>query len=121
MMLKNAIKYGILCWVVIGLMIYGCASFGKFTPTGAIIANNAVTLAQGLLHGLEGFYGDLLGLKMVSDYTTEATRALSMADAAAATLRAIIAGATVTDEQLNLVAGQVDGAKATLTNIQVKK
>lgn len=99
----------ILFW---SMVIYGCASFGTFTPKGASIANNAVTVATGLLHALDGFYGDLLGLKMVPDYTTEATRALTLADTAAVMLRQIIAGATVTDDQLNLVAGQVDGAKA---------
>jgi hypothetical protein len=33
-------------------------------------------------------------------------------------LRQIIAGATVTDEQLNVVAGQVDGAKAILERVK---
>lgn len=113
-MLKNTIKYGLLCWVFIALMIYGCASLGKFTPQGAAIANNAVNVAHGLLSALDGFYVDLLGLKMVPDYTNEATRALTMADTAAVVLRQIIAGATVTDDQLNLVAGQVDGARAIL-------
>jgi hypothetical protein len=97
------------------VIIYGCAGIGKFTPKGAQIATKAVTVAQGLLHALDGFYSDLLTLKVVPDYNVQAVRALSMADMAAATLRAVIAGATVTDEQLNIAAGQVDGAKAILT------
>jgi hypothetical protein len=110
-------------WVTVVGGIYGCASLGKFTPQGAAIANNAVTVAQGLLAALDGFYGDLLTLRLAPDYTTQATRALSMADVAATALRQIIAGSTVTDEQLNLVAGQVDGARAlyqSMTKITLK-
>ena len=82
-------------------------------------ATNAVNVATGLLHVLDGFYGDLLALKAVpGGFRTEATRALSIADAAAAILKDVIAGATVTDEQLNLVAGQVDGARAILRGIK---
>ena len=80
------------------------------------MATNAVTVATGLLHVLDGFYGDLLDLKLVPvDYTIEATRALSIADAAAAVLKSRLSpGPTVTDEQLNVAAGQVDGARAIL-------
>lgn len=95
-------------------LFFGCASVGKFTSQGAATAGNAVTVAQGLLHGLDGFYGDLLALKLVPDHTTEATRALAIADTAAAVLRMVIAGATVTDAQMNVAAGQVDGARAIL-------
>lgn len=115
-MLRNALKFGLLCWLLVGL-ISACASFGTFTPQGAAIATNAVTVAQGLLHALDGFYGDLLGLKVIPDHTVTATRALSIADMAAATLKSAIAGATVTDEELNIAAGQVDGANAILHEI----
>lgn len=118
MMFKNAIKYGLLCWVVIVLTIYGCSGAFQFSQKGAEIATNAVTVAQGLLHALDGFYGDLLTLKIIPDYTNQATRALSIADQAAAVLKAAIAGATVTDEQLNVAAGQVDGAMAILGGLQ---
>ena len=70
------------------------------------------------MHVLDKTYGDLLKLKLVPDYTVEATRALAIADAAAVVLRGVIAGATVTDEQLNIAAGQVDGARAILQGIK---
>ena len=95
-------------------LFFGCASVGKFTPQGAATASNAVSVAQGLLHSLDSFYGDLVKLKMAPDYRNQATRALAMADQAAVVLRGVIAGATVTDGQLNIAAGQVDGAKAIL-------
>lgn len=101
-------------WLILAVVVYGCASLGTFTPKGSAVASQAVTVAQGLLHALDGFYGDLLGLKLVPDYTKQATRALSIADQAAVVLRGVIAGATVTEEQLNVAAGQVDGAKAIL-------
>ena len=106
-------KYILIC-LTCGLLAYGCTSVGKFTPTGAKIATNAVTVATGFLHALDGFYGDLLTMKAAPDYTVQATRALSIADQAAVVLKAVIAGATVTDEQLNVAAGQVDGARAIL-------
>ncbi len=110
----------LLVVVMIACLVPGCAGLGKFTPQGAALANNAVTVATGLLHALDGFYGDLLDLKLVPDFTTDATRALSIADTAAVVLRQIIAGATVTDEQLNLAAGQVDAAKAILNRTPTK-
>ena len=113
--LRNALLPSLVVWAV---LIYGCASLGTFTPKGAAIANNAVTVATGLLKALDGFYGNLLALKEVPDYTTQATRALSLADVAAAGLRAVIAGATADDAKLNLLAGQVDGAKAMLAEMK---
>jgi hypothetical protein len=113
--LKNIgvwIVFPAVFWMTVVSGIYGCASLGKFTPQGAQVANNAVTVAQGLLAALDGFYGDLLTMKFLPDYTTQAARTLSMADTAATALRQIISGSTVTDAQLNLVAGQVDGARA---------
>lgn len=110
----NEIKQGVCIGILCTILFYGCASVGTFTPKGAEKANNAVTVATGLLHALDGFYGNLVDLKMMPDYTTQATRALSIADIAAVTLRQIIAGATVTQEQLNVAAGQVDGARAVL-------
>lgn len=105
--------------VLIAMIVVGCASVGKFTPQGAVVANNAVTVATGLLHVLDGFYGDLLALKVVpGGFSAEATRALSIADAAAAILKSVIAEATITDEQLNIAAGQVDGARAILRGIK---
>jgi hypothetical protein len=108
----------LLCALVIAFLVPGCAGLGKFTPQGAALANNAVTVATGLLHALDGFYGDLLNLKLVPDCTPDATKALSMADLAAGLLKQIIADATVTDAQLNTAAGQVEGAKAILNNLQ---
>jgi hypothetical protein len=96
------------------MCLCSCASVGKFTPAGAEQANNAVSIATGLLRTLDSFYGGLLALKLVPDYTQQATQALSIADVAAAALRAIIAGTTVTDVQLNVIAGQVAGAQAIL-------
>jgi hypothetical protein len=119
--LKNAILPSLLLWA---LIIYGCAGVGKFTSQGATVATNAVSVATGLLHVLDGFYGDLLNLELAPDYTTEATRALSIADAAAAVLKEVVrkntAGepVTITDEQLNVAAGQVDGARAILQGVQ---
>ena len=106
------IKY--LVVVAMFLMLASCAGPFQFTPGGAAIATNAVTVASGLLKSLDGFYGDLVNLKLSPDYTIQATRALSIADAAATTLKQVIAGATVTDEKLNTAAGQVDGARAIL-------
>jgi hypothetical protein len=106
--------------LLVGLLLYGCAGLGKFTSQGAAVATNAVSVATGLLHVLDGFYGGLLDPKLAPDYTVEATRALSIADAAAAVLNEIIrkntAGepVTITDEQLNVIAGQVAGAQAIL-------
>ena len=115
--IRNGVLGGMLIWAIV---IYGCASVGKFSTQGAATASNAVTVAQGLLHSLDGFYGDLLKLKLVPDYTQQATRALAMADQAAVTLRGVIAGATVTDTQMNVIAGQVDGAKALLPTTDSK-
>ncbi len=112
--IKNGIIISLLLW---GLIV-GCASVGKFTPQAASVATGAITTAQGLLHSLDSFYGDLVKLKIFPDYTTQATRALAMADQAAMILRAAIAGATVTDEQLNVAAGQVDGARAILRTVK---
>lgn len=113
--IKNAILPSLLLWA---LTISGCAGVGQFTPQGAAVAANAVSVATGLLHVLDGFYGGLLDLKLTPDYSVEATRALSIADAAASFLKQVIAGATVTDEQLNVAAGQVTGAKAILKGAQ---
>ena len=105
--------------LIIGLSLaLSCASPGKFTPAGATIATGAVNVATGLLHALDGFYGDLLTMKLVPDYTAQATRALTLADTAAPVLKKIIAGQTVTNEELNLVAGKVDGAKAILRGMK---
>jgi hypothetical protein len=98
----------------LGAMTAGCAGVGQFTPQGAAVANNAVSVAQGLLSALDSFYADLLNLKLVPDYQVEATRALAVADTAAGVLRQVITGATVTDTQLNVAAGQVYGARAML-------
>ena len=50
-------------WIILiclpGLLLWGCAGVGQFTPQGATIATNAVTVASGLLKSLDGFYGDL--------------------------------------------------------------
>jgi len=113
--IRNAIIPSLILWA---LIIYGCASVGKFTPEGAQVATGAVSVATGLLKGLDGFHGDLLTLKLVPDYRVQATRALSMADDAAKTLRAVIAGGTATDQQLNIAAGQVDGARAILNKVK---
>jgi hypothetical protein len=110
--------------LLVGLLLYGCAGAFRFTPQGAAVTTNAVSVAAGLLHVLDGFYGDLLNLELAPDYTTEATRALSIADAAAAVLKEVIRQntvgdpVTITDEQLNVAAGQVDGARAILKGVQ---
>jgi len=110
--------------IILALCFMGCAGIGQFTPKGAEQATNAVSVATGLLHILDGFYGDLLNLELAPDYTTEATRALSIADAAAAVLKEVIRkntlgeSETITDEQLNVAAGQVDGARAILKGIK---
>ena len=110
--------------LLVGLLIYGCAGPFRFTPQGAAVTTNAVAVATGLLHVLDGFYDDLLNLELAPDYTTETTRALSIADAAAAVLKEVIRkntigeSGTITDEQLNIAAGQVDGAKAILKGIK---
>jgi hypothetical protein len=95
-------------------LFFGCATGGGFTPQVAATASNAVTVAQGLLTSLDSFYGDLLKLKIVPDYTQQATRVLAMADQAATVLRGVISGATISDAQMNVVAGQVDGSRAIL-------
>ena len=106
--------------IVIFALVIGCVGPGKLTPQTGEKATQAVTVAQGLLHALDGFYGDLLKLKIVPDYTVHATRALAMADSAAAQLRAVIAGATVTDAELNVLAGKVDGAEAVKAALEQK-
>jgi hypothetical protein len=107
--------YPLILWA---LLIGGCATGGGFTPQGAVIAHNAVTVAQGFLSALNGFYGDLLNLQMVPDYTVPATQALSIADVAAVSLHAIIDAGTATQQQLNVAAGQVVGAQAILKQIK---
>jgi hypothetical protein len=96
----------------------GCSGVGQFTPPAVTVANNAITVAQGLLHSLDSFYGDLITLKTAPDYRQTATKALAIADVAAASLRQIINGASATDAQLNIVAGQVAGAKAILAGVK---
>lgn len=111
-------KEELMFWALIitlGLFL-GCGAIKAIpTPTQAI---GAVSVAQGLLHSLDTFYDDLVALKMAPDYRVDATKALSIADAAAAALRGVIAGASVTDAQLNVVAGQVAGAKAILAGVK---
>jgi hypothetical protein len=114
---KKIVVTALFASICLGGLVVGCTGVCKFTPSGEAIATNSVTVAQGLLHALDGFYGDMLTLKLASDYTTEATRALSITDAAAAALKQIIAGASVTDEQLNVVAGQVSGAQAIINQV----
>jgi hypothetical protein len=108
------IEKKVYIYLLVVCLIAGCAGVGKFTPQGGAQASNAVAIAQGLLWTLDSFYGGLVALKLIPDYTQAATQALAIADAAAVALRAIIAGATVTDEQLNVIAGQVAGAGAIL-------
>ena len=115
--MKKLTTNRILLVFFITSLVSGCAGLGKFTPQGGAGATNAVNVATELLHALDGFYGDLLNLQLVPDFTTDATRALSMADMAAALLKQIIAGATVNDAELNALASQVDGAKAILNKM----
>jgi hypothetical protein len=103
--------------ISLGLFL-GCAGVGQLTPAAATTASNAVTVAQGLLHSLDAFYGDLVTLKTAPDYRADATKALAIADVAADSLRQIINGGPATDAQLNVAAGQVAGAQAILKGVK---
>ncbi len=57
--MRDLIK-GITIWLGIpvifwSMVIYGCASIGKFSPQKAEKATNAVTTPQRLLHSWDGF------------------------------------------------------------------
>lgn len=114
-MTRDSIK----CWCIIvyliifGGLIYGCAG-GQFTPQAQQNVSNAVAQAKGLLWNLDLFYSDLVALKAIPDKTTKATQALAVADAAAAAIDRIVKGSPATDIELNVIAGQVAGAKAIL-------
>lgn len=113
----------LICCLMIAaicLTSLSCAGVGKFTPGGADKAVNAISTALTLLHTIDSVYGELMRLKLLPDYTVQATRLLAAADAAAAMLKKIIAGATVTDAELNALAGQVDGIKKAADMIGAK-
>ena len=107
------------CLLLAGLLgCSGCAGPGQLTPAGVRLVNGAIATAVGLLRSLDGFYGDLVELKMVPDHRVQATRALSIADVAAAALKEIVNGKPADDAALNVAAGQVDGARAILAGLR---
>jgi hypothetical protein len=102
------------------MTVPGCAGFGKFTPTGGAIATYAVDMAGKLLATVDFIYPLFLDAKNYPDWLTEATQQLAVLDKLAPLLKEIIAGATVTDEKLNVLAGQVSGAESKLRQMLQK-
>jgi hypothetical protein len=103
------------------LIIFGCASVGKFTPQGAAVASGALDVAHWIIKAADaGLYASALSLKDHSlitgneDVLRTSVRVLSGLDSAVGLAKQVIAGATVSDKELNVAAGQVDGAKAIL-------
>jgi hypothetical protein len=113
MMLRNTLKYGLLGWLVMGIGFTGCAAIGPALTTAMGVAN-AVSTATSGLSTLDKIYDRLVDAKAAPEKQQVATLGLSIADAAAKTLTAIKAGATTTDEVLNVAMGQVEGAKSIL-------
>ena len=116
MMLRNTLKYGLLGWIIIATCSYGCASLGPALTTAIGVAS-AVSTATSGLSTLDKIYDRLVEAKAVPEKQQVATLGLSIADSAAKTLTAVKAGATATDEVLNVAMGQAEGAKTLLTQM----
>jgi hypothetical protein len=115
--MKKHLAVGVLC----GLLALSCAGPGKFTPQGAAVASGALDVAHWIIKAADaGLYASALSLKDHSlitgneDVLRTSVRVLSGLDSAVGLAKQVIAGATVTDKDLNIAAGQVDGAKAVL-------
>lgn len=104
-----------LCWAT----VLGCAQGVKYLATGLTNVHNAFRQADALLNSLDTVYAILLANQQGAT-EAEATRALAVADAAAEGLRKVIETGTATDAEMNLLAGQVDGAKAFLKSVEEK-
>lgn len=109
-----------VCLTFLLFFISACSGIGAMTPQAAVAVSDSVITAQGFLHALNEFYNDLVELKALPDHTTEATRALAIADAAAALIKSFCAGEYVgnPNARLNEIAGMVDGAKAILNTMK---
>jgi hypothetical protein len=111
MMLRNTFKYGIIGWITMAVGFFGCASLGPVV-NGATMTINAAQTAKTLLTKLDVIYDNLFEAKTVPAKIQQATQALSIADSAAQQLRQVAAGKNITDENINVLAGQVAGAWA---------
>lgn len=110
----------ILISTLICLNITGCSGFMQVRPETSTAIIEHVEEAQSWLKLLDGFYNQLVEAKKVPDNTTEATRALAIADEAARLIKSFCNGEYVgnPDARLNEIAGMVEGAKALLEKVQ---
>ena len=119
-MIKKYLLIGSIC----GLLALGCATGGGLTPQGAAVATNAVNVAQWIIKAADaGLYATALSLKEHSLITGNeevlrtSVRVLSGLDSALTLAKGVIAGATVSDKDLNIAAGAIDGAAAILNKV----
>jgi hypothetical protein len=117
MMLRNSPKYGFVGWVIIATGLYGCASLGPVIG-GATMAINAAQTAQQLLGQLDGYYDSLVIAKDVPSKLVTVTKILSNLDQAAKTLQGVAGGKSISDTDLNAVAGAVIGGQAVANKLQ---
>ena len=120
-MIKKYIAIGSLC----GLLALGCATGGGLTPQGVAVATNAVNVAQWIIKAADaGLYASAMSLKdhgLITgneEVLRTSVRVLSGLDSALTLAMGVIAGGKVSDKDLNIAAGQVDGAKAILERIK---
>ena len=113
---ENVMFTIVALWLVI---VVGCASVGKFTPQGAAGATYAAELAGKLLYTVDTIYPLFMGAKQQPEFLQKATQQLAQLDVLAPALKQVIAGASITDEKLNAMAGQVAGSQE-VANMVVK-
>lgn len=98
----------------------GCSGFLQMKQETSAAVIEHVEEAQSWLKLLDSFYNQLIEAKKIPDNTTEATRALAIADEAAKLIKSFCNGEYVgnPNARLNEIAGMVEGAKALLEKIQ---
>jgi hypothetical protein len=95
MMLRNALKYGLLSWALIGSLIYGCATLGPALQTGMTA-----------LQIVDSFYDFVVAQQKIPGTLQAATIILQQADAVAAMAKEVntpelIAQAKMLNSQAN--------------------
>lgn len=100
--------------------IMGCSGFLQMKPETSAVIIEHIEEAQSWLKLLDSFYNQLVEARKIPDNTTEATRALAIADEAARLIKSFCNGEYVgnPNARLNEVAGMVEGAKALLEKVQ---
>src|SRR5574343_368555 len=100
--------------IIISFLLLSCSTFGQFSTQEAKIAHNAVDVAKWIIDAADaGLYASAMKLKEHSliigdeDLLRISVRVLSNLDSALILAKDIISGATVTNAELNIAAGQV--------------